>query len=57
MYLDDRIHPFIIPLAHENEGIYADTLLLDPNDISSIFSYNRAYFLVDTDIASEMVDF
>ena len=57
MYLDDRIHPFIIPLAHENEGIYADTLLLEPNDISSIFSYNRAYFLVDTDIASEMVDF
>jgi len=57
MYLDDRILPFVIPLVNEEAGIFADTLLLHENDISSIFSYNRAYFLVDTDIASEMVDF
>ncbi|MCB9080634.1 MAG: bifunctional isocitrate dehydrogenase kinase/phosphatase [Lewinellaceae bacterium] len=57
LYLDDRLHPFILPLLHEDDGIYVDTALLEINDVSSIFSYNRAYFLVDTDIASEMVDF
>jgi isocitrate dehydrogenase kinase/phosphatase len=57
LVLDDRIHPFVLPLLHEDKGIYIDTLLLDYNDVSSIFSYNRSYFLVDTDIASEMVDF
>jgi isocitrate dehydrogenase kinase/phosphatase len=57
LHLDDRHYPFIIPLLHEEKGIYADALLLEFNDVSSIFSYNRSYFLVDVDIASEMVDF
>lgn len=57
LVLDDKMHPFVIPLLHEENGIYADALLLQYNDVSSIFSYNRTYFLVDTDIASEMVDF
>lgn len=55
--LDERIHPFVLPLLHEEDGIYIDALLCEHNDVSSIFSYNRSYFLVDTDIASEMVDF
>lgn len=54
---DERVFPFVIPLLNEEQGIYADALLLEYNDVSSIFSYNRSYFLVDTDIASEMVDF
>jgi isocitrate dehydrogenase kinase/phosphatase len=41
----------------KKNGIYIDALLTEVNDLSSIFSYNRSYFLVDTDIASEMVDF
>jgi len=32
-------------------------LLLDYNDVSSIFSYSRSYFLVDVDIVSETIDF
>jgi len=57
LVLDDRTHPFVVPLLHEEKGIYVDALLLEYNHVSSIFSYNRTYFLVDTDIASEMVDF
>jgi isocitrate dehydrogenase kinase/phosphatase len=57
LILEERLHPFVIPLMNEENGIYADTLLLEINYVSSMFSYNRAYFLVDTDIASDMVDF
>jgi isocitrate dehydrogenase kinase/phosphatase len=57
LHLEDRITPFIIPLLHKENGIFADALLLEYNDVSSIFSYNRSYFLVDVDIVSETVDF
>ena len=53
----DKVHPFILPLLHDDSGIYIDALLLNYNDVSSIFSYNRSYFLVDVDIVTEMVDF
>ncbi len=55
--LDNGVHPFVLPLLHGEQGIWVDALLLEYNDVSSIFSYNRSYFLVDTDIASELVDF
>ncbi|MCB0549562.1 MAG: bifunctional isocitrate dehydrogenase kinase/phosphatase [Phaeodactylibacter sp.] len=57
LHLEDRIFPFIMPLLHEENGIYVDALLVEYNEVSSIFSYNRSYFLVDVDIVSEMVDF
>ena len=50
-------HPFVLPLWHRENGVVIDTLLLNNNNLSSIFSYHRSYFLVDVDIASEMVDF
>ena len=57
LVIGDRSTPFVLPLLHEPNGIFVDALLLTYNDVSSIFSYNRSYFLVDSDIASEMVDF
>lgn len=57
LMLDEHSWPFVIPLLHKEKGIFADTVLLEINDVSSIFGYNRSYFLTDTDIASEMVDF
>ncbi len=57
MYSERQIIPFVLPLLHGSQGIFVDALLLDDRDVSSIFSYNRSYFLVDVDIASEMVDF
>jgi isocitrate dehydrogenase kinase/phosphatase len=53
----NKAFPFVLPLLHEERGIYVDTLLLNYDDVSSIFSYNRSYFLVDVDIVTEMVDF
>ena len=52
-----KVTPFVMPLLHKEYGIFVDALLMDDRDVSSIFSYNRSYFLVDVDIASEMVDF
>ncbi|MEM6964356.1 MAG: bifunctional isocitrate dehydrogenase kinase/phosphatase [Bacteroidota bacterium] len=55
--MDERYIPFVFPLLHDKKGIYVDALLLQMDDVSSIFSYHRAYFLVDVDIVSETIDF
>lgn len=57
LWMADRTYPFVLPILHKENGLIVDALLLEYNDVSSIFSYNRSYFLVDTDIVSEMVDF
>lgn len=57
MIIGKTIHPFVLPILNSDDGIYIDTLLLEVNHVSSTFSYHRSYFLVDVDIASEMVDF
>lgn len=57
VFIYDRPHPFIICLLHQEQGIFVDTLLLEYNHVSPIFSYNRSYFLVDVDIVSETIDF
>ncbi|MCB0639672.1 MAG: bifunctional isocitrate dehydrogenase kinase/phosphatase [Lewinella sp.] len=49
--------PFVISLLQGSNGLVVDTLLLDEPDVSTIFSYNRSYFLVDVDIVSDTVDF
>ena len=56
-FLGGETHPFIIPFLNEENGIYADALLLEYNHISSIFTYYRSHFLVEVDIPSEMVAF
>lgn len=53
----ERQTPFIVPLLHAEDGIYADALLLEYNQVSTIFSYNRSYFLADVDVVTETVDF
>ena len=55
--MDHHIKPFIIPLLHEENGIFADAVLMEEKYAAAIFSYNRSYFLVDTDIAGDMVGF
>jgi len=62
-YLIGRVHvagiilPFVLPLLHNENGVYVDALLTNYNDLSVLFSYNRSYFLVDVDIPSEYVEF
>ena len=53
-----RVHPFILPLLHPDaSGIFVDALLLEADQVTSIFSYHRSYFLADITVPSDMVDF
>ena len=52
------IHPFSIPLTHTpSRHIEIDALLDNVDDISTLFSFTRAYFLVDMDVPSAYVHF
>ena len=53
-----NFHPFAIPILHDDSGtIYADALLTEDRDITNLFSFARAYFMVDTDTPSAVVNF
>ena len=55
---DNSVHPFILPLLHpDGRGILIDALLLETDQVTSIFSYHRSYFLADITVPSDMVDF
>ncbi len=50
--------PFVVPILNdENGGLYVDTLLSGADEISNVFSFSRAYFMVDTDVPAAVVDF
>ena len=49
---------FVIPLLRTPEGrVYVDALLLDRRSIDVVFSYTRAYFMVDMAVPSAYVAF
>ena len=51
-------YPFVIPILHDKEGgLIADTIILDTRHINSLFSFNRAYFMIDCDVPSAVVNF
>ncbi len=51
-------HPFIIPILITDEReLYIDTIITDPNDIALIFSFTRAYFMVNTQVPAGLVTF
>ncbi|NEX23645.1 bifunctional isocitrate dehydrogenase kinase/phosphatase [Thiorhodococcus mannitoliphagus] len=50
--------PFVIPILNdEAQGLYVDTLLTGTDEISDVFSFSRAYFMVDTEVPAAVVDF
>ena len=54
----DRIQALIIPLMQdENERIFVDTALLKAKDVRIVFSFSRAYFMVDMEVPSAYVNF
>jgi len=56
----DGVHyrPFVIPLLHNEDGkIYVDALVAAGRDITNLFSFARAYFMVDTRVPSAVVNF
>ncbi|GAA4842833.1 bifunctional isocitrate dehydrogenase kinase/phosphatase [Algivirga pacifica] len=54
----EKVLPFVIPILNEPEkGLYVDTLLIEPNDVSILFSFTRSYFMVYTKVPSILVRF
>lgn len=50
--------PILIALLNEeNRGIFVDSLVADLRSISSIFSFSRSYFFIDTDYPSAIVEY
>lgn len=50
--------PFALPiLNNEKGGLFVDALLLGEREIANVFSFARAYFMVNTDVPSAVVQF
>ena len=50
--------PFAVPLRRTARGtLYLDTLLTRPDDLHTLFSLARAYFMVDMEVPSAFVSF
>ncbi|MFL6719476.1 MAG: bifunctional isocitrate dehydrogenase kinase/phosphatase [Burkholderiaceae bacterium] len=53
----NREEPFVLPILHGEGGLYVDTLLYDRAQVMVMFSFTRAYFLVDMEVPSAYVRF
>lgn len=54
----NREYPFVIPVLHTRKGdLVLDTVLSDVNLITLLFSFTRAYFMVDMEVPSAYVQF
>lgn len=52
------VHPFVIPLMRNVAGLARlDALLTQEADLSTLFSFTRAYFLVDMEVPAAYVEF
>lgn len=50
--------PFVIPILNDEQGgLYVDALLTGEDALADIFSFSRAYFMVDTEVPAAVVDF
>jgi len=50
--------PFAIPiLNNEHGGIYVDAVLAGESALANVFSFARAYFMVNTDVPAAVVNF
>jgi isocitrate dehydrogenase kinase/phosphatase len=54
-----RETPFALPILHSagGKGLTVDTVLLSEDDLLMLFSFARAYFLVDMEVPSAYVQF
>lgn len=54
----NRIYPFIVPILYNRKReLVLDTVLFDPTLITVLFSFTRAYFMVDMEVPSAYVHF
>jgi isocitrate dehydrogenase kinase/phosphatase len=50
--------PFAVPiLNNEHGGLYVDALLIGCQELANLFSFSRAYFMVNTEVPSAVVNF
>jgi len=50
--------PFVIPVLHGSDGqLLLDTVLTEPDQVLTLFSFTRAYFMVDMEVPSNYVQF
>jgi isocitrate dehydrogenase kinase/phosphatase len=54
----NRIYPFVVPILYNRKReLVLDTVLFDPTLITVLFSFTRAYFMVDMEVPSAYVHF
>ena len=54
----NRDYPFVIPVLHNRKGaLVLDTVLVEVGLIITLFSFTRAYFMVDMEVPSAYVKF
>lgn len=50
--------PFAVPILNdEHGGLYVDTVLAGQSELANVFSFARAYFMVNTDVPAAVVNF
>jgi isocitrate dehydrogenase kinase/phosphatase len=50
--------PFVIPVLNDEQGgLYVDALLWGEDEISNVFSFSRAYYMVDAEVPAAVVEF
>ena len=58
LIFEGRTWPIALPVLLDDAGrLYVDTLISDEDELSVVFSFTRAYFMVRTPSASMLVDF
>lgn len=53
----DAVMPLVIALLSEADGVYADAVLTDTDEVSALFGYTRSYFHADLDVIRDAVVF
>jgi len=54
----NRVYPFVVPILYNRKReLVLDTVLFDPTLITVLFSFTRAYFMVDMEVPSGYVQF
>ena len=54
----NRQYPFVVPILHNRKGeLVLDTVIFDTPVIAMLFSFTRAYFMVDMEVPSAYVQF
>lgn len=56
-YIGEKWMPFLIPFVHNKKGVFAETLIFNPDIMSGIFSYTRSYFMAEIDVPAQVVYF